>query len=170
MVIIMYYYLSYFFIFSVIGYIYENILHLILHHHLTNNPFVGPWMPVYGFGIVVMLLIEKFAFTKFNISKWGKVLITLLLNFFILTILELIGGHLVEFFLHKSYWDYSSFRFNYGKYIAVEVSLGWVIASYIFLFIARKYLDKIIPKVPRILTNIFIIIFLIDFIYSFFIK
>ena len=106
-------------------------------------------MPVYGFGIVVMLLIEKFAFTKFRISKWGKVLITLLLNFFILTILELIGGHLVEFFLHKSYW---------------------VIASYIFLFIARKYLDKIVPKVPRILTNIFIIIFLIDFIYSFFIK
>ena len=98
MVIIMYYYLSYFFIFSVIGYIYENILHLILHHHLTNNPFVGPWMPVYGFGIVVMLLIEKFAFTKFRISKWGKILITLLLNFFILTILELIGGHLVEFF------------------------------------------------------------------------
>ena len=158
MVIIMYYYLSYFFIFSVIGYIYEN------------NPFVGPWMPVYGFGIVVMLLIEKFAFAKFRISKWGKILITLLLNFFILTILELIGGHLVEFFLHKSYWDYSSFRFNYGKYIAVEVSLGWVIASYIFLFIARKYLDKIVPKVPRILTNIFIIIFLIDFIYSFFIK
>ena len=81
-------------------------------------------MPVYGFGIVLMLLIEKFAFAKFNISKWGKILITLLLNFFILTILELIGGHLVEFFLHKSYWDYSSFRFNYGKYIAVEVSLG----------------------------------------------
>ena len=68
MVIIMYYYLSYFFIFSVIGYIYENILHLIIHHHLTDNPFVGPWMPVYGFGIIVMLLIEKFAFTKFRIS------------------------------------------------------------------------------------------------------
>lgn len=167
---VMYYYLSYFFIFSIIGYIYENVFHLILKGSLTNNPFIGPYMPVYGFGIVIMLLIENFAFKKFKMPRWGKILLTLLLNFFILTILELIGGNIVEYFFHKSFWDYSGLRFNYGKYIAVEVSLGWALASYIFLFIAKKYLDKLIVKVPRSLTNIFIVIFLLDFIYSFFFK
>lgn len=117
-----------------------------------------------------MLLMENFVFKKFKMPRWGKILLTLLLNFFILTILELIGGNIVEYFFHKSFWDYSDFRFNYGKYIAVEVSLGWVIASYIFLFIVKKYLDKVITKVPRSLTNIFIVIFLLDFIYSFFLR
>ena len=62
--IIMYYYLSYFFAFSIIGYIYENVIHLILQGNLTNNPFIGPYMPVYGFGIVIMLLIENFSKNK----------------------------------------------------------------------------------------------------------
>lgn len=70
-----------FFAFSIIGYIYENVIRLILQGNLTNNPFIGPYMPVYGFGIVIMLLIENFAFKKFKMPRWGKILLTLLLNF-----------------------------------------------------------------------------------------
>ena len=45
----------YFICFSFIGWIYEVILFLIEDHILVNRGFLyGPWLPVYGFGGVVI--------------------------------------------------------------------------------------------------------------------
>lgn len=165
----MYYYLNNFYFFSVIGYFYEFFLHFLFHHRSCANPFVGPWMPIYGFGIVIMILLIRFVFHRFRMPKWAKGICLFLLTIIFLTILEEIGGVLTEMIFHKSFWNYTNFRFHYGKYIALEVSIGWGIASLLFLYFVKPWTDKIMKKIPHFLTILFSIIFLCDFIYSFFI-
>ena len=170
----LYYYLNNFILFSFLGFLFENIMHLVttgnLTSNLTNNPFYGPWMPIYGFGVIIMIFLTRLVFNRIKLNRPLKIVILFLAITIILTILELIGGYLTEFVFHKSFWDYTDLKFNFGKYIALEVSLGWGIACLIFLYVVKPLTDKFIEKIPKFISIILLILIIIDFIFSFFIK
>lgn len=166
----MYYYINNFLIFSLLGYIYETILTLIKSLKMPDNPFIGPWMPVYGFGIVIIIFITRFIFNKFKIPKYAKIIMIFLMVIIILTPLELLGGIITEKIFNKSFWDYSDMKYNYGKYICLEVSILWGIGCIIFLYFIKPITDKIIKKIPKVISIIITILIFVDFIYSFFIK
>ncbi len=166
----MYYYLNNFLLFSFFGFLFENILHFITTGDFTNNPFYGPWMPIYGFGVVIMIFLTRLVFNRVKLNRPLKVIILFFSVTIILTVLELLGGYLTEFIFHKSFWDYTDLKFNIGKYIALEVSLGWGSACLIFLYIIKPLTDKFIEKIPKIITIILILLIIIDFICSFFLK
>lgn len=163
----MYYYMNNFFLFSMVGYLYENTLHFLMHHHMTENPFFGPWMPIYGFGVVIILFLTHIIFHFFKMPTWAKMICLFLLSLIVLTVLEEIGGILTEQVFHKSYWDYREFQFNRGKYIALEVSLGWGVASIFFLYLIKPWTDKIVSKIPKFLSLVFLVVFFLDFLFSF---
>ena len=98
----MYYYLNNFLFFSILGFIYENIMHLITTGSLTNNPFYVPWMPIYGFGVIIMIFLTRLIFNNLKIKRWQKIILLFISVTVILTIIELIGGYLTEFIFHKS--------------------------------------------------------------------
>jgi len=52
----------------------------------------------------------------------------------ILTIIEAIAGYSIEFIFNITFWDYSNYKFNIGKYIALESSLIWGIGSIILIY------------------------------------
>ncbi len=166
----MFYYLNNFLLYSILGFLYENILHLITSGEIAQNPFLGPWMPIYGFGIIIMIFLTRFVFNRFKMPRFLKVISLFLLVIFILTILELIGGIITEAIFHKSFWDYSDMTFNSGKYICLEVSLVWGVACLIFLYLIKPQTDKIVKKIPHFITIISLLLFIADFIYSFFLK
>lgn len=166
----MYYYLNNFILFAIIGFIYENTLHFIRNNNFTDNPFYGPWMPIYGFGIIIMIFLTRLIFNNLKINKWLKIILLFLSVTIILTIIELIGGYLTEFIFNKSFWNYKDMKYNFGKYISLEVSLIWGTACIIFLYFVKPFTDKIIKKIPKYITNILLILITIDFIYSFFLK
>lgn len=83
----------------------------------------------------------------------------------ILTVLEYIIGNLVEILFNQTFWDYSKYKFNYGKFISLESSLIWMIGSIIIIFIHKK-LKKYIKKIPNQITIILSIIFTIDLVLS----
>ncbi len=70
----MYYYVNNFLFYAMVGFVYENLLHLITHGHFTNNPFVGPWMPIYGFGIVIMIFLTRLVFNRLKVSRAVKII------------------------------------------------------------------------------------------------
>lgn len=165
-----YYYSNNFILFSFFGFLFENILYLITKGNFTNNPFYGPWMPIYGFGVIIMIFFTRLVFNRVKLNRPLKIIILFLTVTIILTILELAGGYLTEFVFHKSFWDYTDLKFNFGKYIALEVSLGWGIACLIFLYIVKPLTDKFIEKIPRFISIILLILIITDFIFSFFLK
>lgn len=166
----LYYYLNNFLLFSIFGFLFENIMHLITRGSLTNNPFYGPWMPIYGFGVIIMFFLTRLVFNRVKLNRPLKIIILFLIVTIILTILELIGGYLTEFVFHKSFWDYTDFKYNFGKYIALEVSLSWGTACLIFLYVVKPLTDKFIERIPKLITIILLLLMIIDFIFSFFVK
>ena len=166
----MYYYLNNFLFFSILGFIYENIMHLITTGSLTNNPFYVPWMPIYGFGVIIMIFLTRLIFNNLKIKRWQKIILLFISVTVILTIIELIGGYLTEFIFHKSFWDYTDMKYNFGKYISLEVSLVWGSACLIFLYVVKPLTDKFIEKIPKFISIILLVLIIIDFIFSFFLK
>ena len=164
------YYLNYFFIFSIIGHLYETILFKIIDQKGTSGFLYGYWTPVYGLGAVLILFISKYIFKTLKLNKFLEILIFAIVIFVVLTLIEFIGGHILNFIFHKDFWNYSLLKYNFGKYICLNVSLIWVLFSLIFLYLVKPWMDKIVIKIPTSITIMFIVLFIIDFVCTIFIK
>lgn len=167
---VMFYYFNNFLLFAILGFCSENILHLIFHGSLTSNPFYGPWMPIYGFGVVIMIFLTRLIFNNLKVKKWLKIVLVFLSTTILLTGLEFLGGILCEFLFHKSFWDYTNMRFHFGKYISLEMSLVWGTASLIFLYLLKPLTDKFIEKIPKFVTIFLLFLVVLDAIVSFMLK
>lgn len=158
------YYLNVFLIYSVLGYIMETILKTFFIHGMNNGFLYGPWIPVYGFGCCLIIAIMRLVFNRIKVSRWLKIILVFLISACVLTLLELIGGNLIEALTGKVFWDYSNMKFNFGHYISLEMGLIWGIMSLVIIYIIKPILDKLIKKIPSIVTYLALIIFIIDFI------
>ncbi|MBR1376424.1 MAG: putative ABC transporter permease [Bacilli bacterium] len=159
------YYLNLFIIFSIFGYIMELIFKLIFGLD-TTNPLYGPWTPIYGFGSCVIIIVMRFIFNRIKAKRFIKIIIFTILTTLILTSIEFIGGTIMEKFTGKIAWDYSNLKFHIGKYISLEVSFIWMIMSLLLVYIVKPLLDKVIKKIPSIITYLVSFIIFIDLLYA----
>ena len=145
--------------------------HLIETFIMKSNSgiLLGWWTPIYGIGSVIIILINKYI-TKSNINKMLKVILLFINCSFVLTLIEALGGYLIEFIFNITFWDYTDYEFNIGKYIALEVAVIWGLSSIILIYYIKPLLDKIISKIPKYFTYILIILFMIDVVSTLFIK
>lgn len=156
------YYINTFLLYSMIGYIIETTLKTFLFKNMNNGILFGPWIPVYGLGAVFIIIIMRLVFNRFKVPRWLKVVLLLIISTLVLTVLELLGGILIEKIFHKVFWDYSDLKFNIGHYIALEISLVWGVMSLVVVYLIKPLLDKIIKRIPRIITYIVSLIFIVD--------
>lgn len=166
----MFYYLNMFIIGSVLGFLMEFLLKVFVFTAMNSSILYGPWLPVYGFGIVFSIIIQRFVFNKVKANKMLKVILMFLLIMFTATITEFVGGVFIEKIFNKTFWDYRDLKFNIGKYIALEVSVIWGLLSLVFLYFLKPYFDRIIKKIPRVVTTLVLIIMLIDFVFTIILK
>lgn len=158
------YYINVFLLYSILGYILETTLKTFFIPNMNNGFLYGPWIPVYGFGCCLIIAIMRLVFNRIKVSRWLKIILVFLISMCVLTLLEFIGGNLIELLTGKVFWDYSNMKYNYGHYISLEISLIWGIMSLVIIYIIKPILDKLIKKIPSIVTYLVLIIFVIDFI------
>lgn len=158
-------YLNYFFIFSIIGHILESFV----YYNGESGILFGWWTPVYGIGVVIILLIHKLI-DKFKLNKIFKAILLFFASALILSIIEVIGGYLIEWLFNYTFWDYSDYKFNIGKYAALEMALVWGISSLILIYLLKPFLDKIISKIPKYFTYILSILFILDLFFTIILK
>ena len=79
-----------------------------------------------------------------------------------MTLIEFSAGNLIEKLFHVVYWDYTNLYFNYGHYIALEVSLLWGLFATFTNYVLAPHLNKLAKKIPKVVTYILIIFFIID--------
>ncbi len=160
------YFLNSFFIYSILGYIFETIGGIITKTNYKSGILHGPWTPIYGIGVVVILLLSNYFFKNLHMPRWKETIIVIIILAVFLTCLETIGGVLIEKTSGIVFWDYSDKKFHIGKYICLEMMLVWAIGSVIFIYFINPILDSIIKKVPLFLTIAMSIVFIIDIIYT----
>ena len=150
-----------------IGFILETTLKTFFFHNMNNGIMYGPWIPVYGFGCCLIIAIMRFVFNRIKVNRVVKIFLVFLISFFVLTILEFIGGFLIEKIFNHVFWDYSDLKFNFGHYIALEISLVWGVMSLFIIYVLKPFVDLIIKKIPSFCTYFVFLIFIIYFCYTF---
>ena len=156
-------YILFFFSFSFIGWFWEVMLHLVEDRAFVNRgSMYGPWLPIYGVGGVLILLLLK---------RYGKRPFTLfIMSSFLCGIIEYFTGWYFETFRHIKYWDYSEFYFNIQGRVCLYGLILFGIGGCVFVYFLAPVLEilfkKINVRIKRILCIVLISIFVIDFIYA----
>lgn len=161
------YYINTFFIYSILGYLYESIIYLFQSGE--SGILYGIWTPVYGIGVVVIFFFYHI-FKKKGYSNKKIYLLEFLVGFFLLSFLEWLGGMLLEILFDTVFWNYEGLEFNIGNYISLETAFIWGIASILCIKFLKPLSDKLEEKIPKWGTWILIIFFSIDSIITFLTK
>ena len=156
-------YINVFLVYSIIGYLFELIVCLFAKTKPNSGILFGPWTPIYGIGVLIMLGIQKFL-QRHKLKKAYEIILYALCIFFLLTILEQLGGVLLAKVFHKTLWDYSNLKFHLTKYIALEISLGWTIGAIIIAYLIHPLVKRLIKKIPFLFTALGLIAMSIDII------
>ena len=164
------YLLNCFFIYSILGFLLESTFNLIVIHHFKSGILYGPWTPVYGIGAILTIIISNKIFKKLKTTKLKETIIVFLILSVTLTLIEWIGGILIEKIFSIAMWNYKKFNFNIGKYISLEMALIWGIISIILIYFIKPLIDKIENKIPKKLTITLSTLFIIDLIITTIIK
>ena len=155
--------LTYFVIYSFLGWILESIVRTICERKIINTGFlIGPFCPIYGFGAIIMILfLDQFK---------NNIILLFFSSFIILSLWEYIVGVLLEKFFATKYWDYSDHKFNYKGRICLTNSIAWGILGVLFINYIHPTITQLLEHIDfiyvAIITSIIAIILLIDAIIS----
>lgn len=165
-------YFIFFMLYSVIGWIYEVFLEVVVYRWGFSNRgvFFGPYCIIYGFGALILI----FSLSRLQKKRIyiGKLLVTPLLVFLgivvITTVVELAGSYIMEFTTGGWLWDYRRFAFNFEGRIALNPSIRFGIGGMIFLYLLqplfRRLCSKMSERAVHITASVLAVIFLIDII------
>ena len=138
--------LTYFIIYSFLGWIMESTVRSVSEKKIINTGFLkGPVCPIYGIGAIIMLLfLERYQ---------NKPILLFFIAIIVLTTWEYLVGVLLEKIFHTKYWDYSEQKFNFQGRICLVNSICWAIvllADLIVTIIKVKNIKMTLKKVEEI--------------------
>ena len=156
------YYLFIFCISSVIGWLLEEIYVLLFKNKIVNRGFLYvPYLPLYGFGAVLIILLLK----KYK----NNIYIVLPFSIIITEILEYFTGYFLYLIYHKKWWYYKGALLNINGFICLKSAIIFSFSSLILIYIIEPLLKKIYDnnyKTIRIITIVLSLIILFDFIFT----
>ena len=171
-------YFLYFMMYSILGWIYEVFLEVVVYRWGFSNRGVlfGPYCTVYGVGALIFILCLK-GLQKKRIYL-GKVLITPVLVFIgivvIATAVELLASYIMEFTHGEWLWDYTRLSFNFQGRIALNPSIRFGIGGMVFLYVLQPLFERLTrrmgEKAVYIVSGILLTVLIIDCMYTFLIR
>ncbi|MBP0973777.1 MAG: putative ABC transporter permease [Oscillospiraceae bacterium] len=143
-------YVLFFWVYAVIGWIYEVVLETFIYRWGFTNRGVlfGPWLPVYGFGAITFL----FLWYRLIKEKPWKCKLLLLPVIFLLTmatatLIELVTSYLLEWTTGAWPWQtYADYAINFQARIALSPSLRFGLGGVVFLYVIQPLLDLLSSK------------------------
>ena len=130
----------YFIFYSFCGWVWETCYcSLKERHYVPRGVLYGPICPIYGVGVLLMILF--FAPLQENLLVFYFVAVS------IMTVWEYLVGWFLETTTHIKYWDYSHIPFNIKGRVCLPASLLWGVLSYVAVFLIH-------PPVARMLGSL----------------
>lgn len=132
----------YFVIYAVLGWVVEVCFCSIKTGSFVNRGFLnGPVCPIYGFGMVAVLVCLWPLRNSMFVLYVGAVVLT--------SALELTTGWVLKKLFHTSWWDYSDMRFNLGGYICLRFSLIWGVGATLVVKLIHPAIAALVGVVPH---------------------
>ena len=128
-------FLTYFIVYSFLGWILESTFRSIIERKLINTGFlIGPLCPIYGFGACIMFLFLE--------GLSNNIILSFLVSFVLLTLWEYVVGVMLEKMFHTKFWDYSNHKVNFQGRICLINSIYWGILGVVFIKIIHPLVQS----------------------------
>ena len=160
-------YISYFFIYSFLGWVMETIYAVIVTGTFVKRGFLfGPVCPIYGFGAVILIMATK--------NLYGKPFQKFLISTIAFTVFEYLVSLILESLFGLRWWDYSNDFLNIQGRVSLMYTIFWGVIGLILLEKLHPLIENFIQKVEvKIKTNaklmivyVLIGILILDFVLS----
>lgn len=152
-----------FFVFSVIGWVWEVVLHIVFDGELVNRgTLFGPWLPIYGAGgVLCIVLLRRIAHRP-------------ALTFCAAAVLSSVMEYGTSWYLEQVYglrwWDYSMYPFNLDGRICLQTALVFGLGCCVALYIAGPAVAERLERLPRVpqprVCAMVLLVFALDFCWS----
>ena len=131
-----------FFAYSFLGWVGEVLFTAVVHRKYQDRGVLsGPLCLLYGVGGLVI----TFALGDIR-EGWFFLLV---FSAVYATVIEWIGGHILEYTTHTRWWDYSAMPFNLDGYVCLGASLTWGALGVVVLKWGNPLLLALYNLVPR---------------------
>ena len=131
----------FFALYSFLGWVMETCYCSIKERRLVPRGFLyGPVCPIYGGGVVLMLLF----FTPLK----GNLFLFYIVSVVVMTSWEYLVAWVLETTTHVKYWDYSMYKFNIKGRVCLWVALVWGLLSYVVIFWIHPFVYGLYLKIP----------------------
>ena len=166
-------YIIYFWLYAVVGWIYEVLLEAFVWHHgfVNRGTLFGPWLPVYGFGALIFIFcIYPLIKGKSTKRKLIMIPVVFLGCMLAATVLELLTSYLCEWTIGYVPWDYFNYKIHFQGRIALSTSIRFGLGGVVFLYLFQPFFDKVCDKLgdkTKIISLIILVVLVIDCIFSF---
>jgi len=152
-----------FFSLCFLGYLSEILYALVVLGEFVNRgTMYGPWLPIYGCGGILTLILFK---------RWvRKPILVFIFSVIISGFLEFFASWFLEVFLDKKWWDYSGFFLNIDGRICLEGLIVFGLSCCLNIYLISPLLagiyDRIIGRRVILICIILITLFIVDFMFS----
>lgn len=156
--------ISMFFIFCVVGWLWEVSIHIIEDGVFVNRGVLhGPWLPIYGSGgVMILLLLNKFR---------QKPMVEFISAIVLCGIVEYATSYVLEVTHNgQKWWDYSGYFLNINGRICAEGLLVFGLAGFAGVYFLSPLIDNLLCRfsLRKVLPIciILVLVFTVDNIYS----
>lgn len=141
----------YFLVYAFLGWCAEVVYAALTRGEFVNRGYLnGPYCPIYGFGVIFVLLSLFDLRHNKILLFFGSILIT--------TVLEFLVGWFLEKAFNQRFWDYSSEPLNIKGYVCPRFSIMWGVGCVFVVDYLHVSIQNIYGFIPELVTSIFIII------------
>ena len=140
-------------------------------HKWINPGFcVGPYVPLYGFGLCILFLLATLG-ERWNVNTAGGRIALFAAMALSMTVIEYIAGIVSLKVLHVRLWDYSRCWGNIQGLVCPLFSFFWAVISAVYYFCVHPYILDALRWLSENLAFSFVIgfffgVFTIDVVYS----
>lgn len=153
-----------FFIFCMIGWLWEVSLHLVTDGQFVNRGVLhGPWLPIYGSGgILILTLLNRFRRQPFA----EFICIVVLCG-----IVEYVTAWYLEILTHgQKWWDYTGYFLNLHGRICAEGLFVFGVGGMLFVYLLAPLMDTLLKllsiKIRVLLCVVLLLAFTADLAFS----
>ena len=160
----------YFALYSIVGWIYEVFLEVVVYHWGFTNRGVlfGPYCPVYGFGALAFILLVYPLIRDIQYRKrllWIPAVFVLCM--LIATAIELGTSYALEYLTGSWPWQtYADYRINFQARIALSPSIRFGLGGVFFLYVLQPLFEKLSTgmsdRARRRTAIVILIVFAVD--------
>lgn len=133
--------LFFFYFYCFVGWCIETTYVSLHQKRLVNRGFMrGPFLPLYGSGAVMMLLV--------SMPFREHLVLVYIAGCVGATLLEYVTGVTMEALFKVRYWDYSDKKYNFQGHICLGTSLAWGLLTILMTRLVHKPVERLVLAIP----------------------